>query len=157
MKAEQEKRDINHTFPASRSQWKTASGSPVDGLKKKLRTSAVAMASAKTAKAVLLCAAVFFNAGFFLLGSCSTVPEKPEFNYRPDAELWLIQFELGYLSREDFLTLLSGGFGAKEMEALKIAASRCGCQPSRTEQDKPTAGMRRYFNERAKALRERLK
>jgi hypothetical protein len=110
----------------------------------------------KTVFALLLSMVLFLVlASLLLFNSCSTVPKKTELNYRPDAELWLALFESGCLSREDFLTLLSGGFDAKETEVLKIAASRCGCRPFRTGQDKTMAGMPMY--ERAKALRERLK
>jgi hypothetical protein len=59
---------------------------------------------------------------FLLFGSCASVPEKPEFKYDPPVEMWLVYFESGHLSREEFLCLIMGGFAVKEMEAVKITA-----------------------------------
>jgi hypothetical protein len=60
---------------------------------------------------------------FLLFGSCTTFPEKPEFNYNPPVEIWLVYFESGRLSKAEFLCLIKGSFAVKEMEALKITAS----------------------------------
>ena len=60
---------------------------------------------------------------FLLSQSCATVPKKPEFSYSPPVEIWLIYFESGRLSGEEFLCLIRGSFAVKEMEAMKIIAS----------------------------------
>jgi hypothetical protein len=69
-------------------------------------------------------AAIFSLLIFLLFGSCATVREKPEFSYSPPVELCLEYFESGCLSREEFLCLIRGSLAVKEMEALKIIASR---------------------------------
>jgi hypothetical protein len=70
--------------------------------------------------------ALFLLVVFLLSGSCATVPEEPEFNYSPPMEMWLVYFEPGRLSGEEFLCLIKGSFAVKEMEAMKITASRRG-------------------------------
>jgi hypothetical protein len=68
--------------------------------------------------------ALFLLLLFLLFGSCMTAPERTEFNYNPPVESWLVYFESGRLSGEEFLCLVRGSFAVKEMEALKIMTFR---------------------------------
>jgi hypothetical protein len=68
--------------------------------------------------------ALFLLLLFLLFGSCMAAPERTEFNYNPPVESWLVYFESGRLSGEEFLCLVRGSFAVKEMEALKIMTSR---------------------------------
>jgi amino acid permease len=59
-----------------------------------------------------------------VLGSCTTAPESIEFRYTPHTEAWLYAFENGYLTEQQFLTLVKGAFAVQKMEALKITGYR---------------------------------